>query len=118
MEAYDTAQARPYVRGPEEMSEDAVSRVRGPSRKAAYDADGNPTRALLGFCKSLGIEPSQVTLEGEPGSEYVYGERQEKGRPVIEVLPEVIPGVVMGIECPHPMRWGRRTGAGSGLSGG
>ena len=107
MEAYGTPRRLVlYVRGLEEMSEDAVSRVRGPSRKAAYDADGNPTRALLGFCKSLGIEPSQVTLEGEPGSEYVYGERQEKGRPVIEVLPEVIPGVVMGIECPHPMRWG------------
>jgi len=95
-----------YVRGLEEMSEDAVSRVRGPSKKAAYDADGNPTKALLGFCKSLGIEPSRVTLEGEPGSEYVYGERHEKGRPVTSVLPEIIPGVVMGIDCPHPMRWG------------
>ncbi|HHY76371.1 MAG TPA: glycine--tRNA ligase subunit beta [Firmicutes bacterium] len=95
-----------YVRGLEDMSEDAVSRVRGPSKKAAYDGDGNPTKALLGFCRSLGIETSQVTLEGEAGAEYVYGEKHEKGRPVQEVLPEIIPGVVLGIECPHPMRWG------------
>lgn len=95
-----------YVRGLAETSEDAVSRVRGPSKKASYDEAGSPTKALLGFCKSLGIDPSQVTLEGEPGSEYVYGEKREKGRPLRSVLPEIIPDVVMGMDCPHPMRWG------------
>ncbi|MGI6667078.1 MAG: glycine--tRNA ligase subunit beta [Bacillota bacterium] len=95
-----------YVRDLSAVSADAASRVRGPSRKAAYDAEGNPTKALLGFCRSLGMDPAEVTLEGEPGSEYVYGVRREKGRPVSSVLPEIIPGVVMGIDCPHPMRWG------------
>lgn len=89
-----------------ERSEDAFSRVRGPSKKAAYDAGGNPTRALLGFCRSIGIEPDDVTIEKENGGEYVYGEKHEMGRPVQEILPEIIPGVVMGLECPYPMRWG------------
>lgn len=95
-----------FVKGLSEKSEDAVSRVRGPSKKAAYDGDGNPTKALLGFCRSAGIEPCDVTVEEENGNEYVYGEKRAKGRPVEEVLPEVLPGVVMGLECPYPLRWG------------
>ena len=94
------------VAGLSESSQDAVTKVRGPSKKAAYDQDGNPSRALLGFAKSLGIEPSQVTILEEGGGEYVYGERQEKGRPAAAVLAETLPGVVMGLESPYPMRWG------------
>ena len=94
------------VRGLSEMSREAVLKVRGPSRKAAYDESGNPTRALLGFAKSLGVDPSQVWVEGDGGGEYVYGERREPGRPVGQVLSEVLPPVVMGLECPYPLRWG------------
>lgn len=94
------------VSGLSERSQDAVTKVRGPSKKAAYDQAGNPTRALLGFSKAVGIEPSQVTVEEEGGGEYVYGERHEEGRPVTDVLGEVLPSVVMGLESPYPLRWG------------
>ena len=89
-----------------EMSREAVFKVRGPSKKVAYDEAGNPTRALTGFAKSLGVDPSQVWVEGDGGGEYVYGERREPGRPVGQVLPEVLPPVIMGLECPYPLRWG------------
>jgi len=94
------------VSGLADRSQDAVSRVRGPSVKAAYDEDGNPTRALLGFSKSLGIDPSEVTVEKENGGEYVYGERREEGRPAPAVLAQILPPVVMGLESPYPLRWG------------
>ena len=67
-----------YVRDLSAVSADAASRVRGPSRKAAYDAEGNPTKALLGFCRSLGMDRGG-NPEGEPGSEYVYGEARKAG---------------------------------------
>src|SRR3954469_18645037 len=41
----------------EHRQEDATKEQRGPALKAAYDADGKPTPALLGFCRSQGIEP-------------------------------------------------------------
>jgi glycyl-tRNA synthetase beta chain len=87
-------------------SSDAVALVRGPSKKAAYDAGGNPTKALLGFCRSIGIDPGDAIVKDDNGSEYVYGEKFLKGRPVKELLPEILPDVVMGLECPYPMRWG------------
>ncbi|MGE5580616.1 MAG: glycine--tRNA ligase subunit beta [Bacillota bacterium] len=89
-----------------DRSGDAVTEVRGPSKKAAYDQDGNPSKALLGFAKSLGIDPSEVVLKEEAGGEYVYGRRHEKGRPAPEVLSLILPPVVMGLESPYPMRWG------------
>lgn len=94
------------VYGLSEASRDAVTKVRGPSKKVAFDADGNPTRALVGFSKSLGIDPSQVTLERENGGEYVYGEKRVKGRPAPVVLAEALPPAVMGLESPYPLRWG------------
>lgn len=95
-----------YVTGLAHKSKDATSRVRGPSRKVAFDSEGNPTKALLGFSRSLGIEPSDVVIEQESGGEYVYGLKREAGRAVQEILPEVLPPVVMGMDCPHPLRWG------------
>ena len=101
-----------------DRSGDAVTEVRGPSKKAAYDQDGNPSKALLGFARSLGIDPSEVILKEEAGGEYVYGQRHEKGRPAADVLSAILPSVVMGLESPYPMRWVTRTGAGTGPSAG
>ncbi|NLC14710.1 MAG: glycine--tRNA ligase subunit beta [Firmicutes bacterium] len=95
-----------YVTALAPRSTDITTKVRGPSKKAAYDSQGNPTRALLGFSRSLGIDPSEVVIEGEAGGEYVYGVKHEPGRPVEEILPEILPQVVLGMDCPHPLRWG------------
>lgn len=95
-----------YVTGLAPKSTDVTTKVRGPSKKAAFDGEGNPTKALLGFIRSLGIDPSEVVIEEESGGEYVYGFRHEPGRPVQEILPEILPPVVMGMDCPHPLRWG------------
>src|SRR5579871_6203071 len=40
--------------------EDSTKEQRGPALKAAYDEGGNPTQALLGFCRSQGIEPTDL----------------------------------------------------------
>src|SRR3569832_2111585 len=40
--------------------EDATKEQRGPALKAAYDDSGQPTQALLGFCRSQGIEPADL----------------------------------------------------------
>lgn len=95
-----------YVEGLAENGDDVTQKVRGPSKKAAYDQEGNPTKALLGFARSIGADPSAVTVETESGGEYVYGTKFEKGQPAPSILQKALPGVVMGMECPHPLRWG------------
>ncbi len=80
-------------------------KVRGPSKKVAYDQSGAPTRALLGFCKSQGVSPDQVVVEADRSGEYVYAVKVNPGIPVAEALRETLPGVVLGLTCPRPLRW-------------
>lgn len=95
-----------YARGLSAFSSDITVKVRGPSKKVAYDSAGMPTKALMGFCRSLGIEPSDVSIEQENNGEYVYGFKHDPGRPVNVVLGQIIPDVVLGMNCPYPLRWG------------
>ena len=98
-----------YVRWLGEKSEDAVSRVRGPSKRAAYDEAGRPTKALLGFCRSPGHRPfPQVTLEGEKRGASTLRREAGTGRPVASV-PRRSSRMVMGIDCPHPCAGETRT---------
>ncbi len=97
-----------YVTGLTEVSREAEFKVRGPSVKAAYDKEGTPTKALLGFSRSLGISPEDVVIEKSNGGEYVYGLRKVSGRSVDHALPEILPALVFGMECPHPLRWGEQ----------
>eukprot|EP00983_Pelagomonas_calceolata_P125841 1161244-Pelagomonas_calceolata.AAC.11 len=60
--------------------------VRGPPTKAAFAADGSPTKALEGFCKKNGVAPGDVTKQADAkGVEYVFAKVKEVGRPAAEV---------------------------------
>jgi glycyl-tRNA synthetase beta chain len=79
---------------------------RGPAVKAAFDDAGNPTRALTGFANSLGITPEQLdTLETDKGSWVVY-RTVEKGKPTVELLPDLVDQSLAALPIPKRMRWG------------
>ncbi|MDX1597870.1 MAG: glycine--tRNA ligase subunit beta [Marinobacter sp.] len=79
---------------------------RGPAVKAAFDDAGNPTRALTGFATSLGVTPDQLdTLETDKGAWVVY-RSVEKGRPTVELMPELVEQSLAGLPIPKRMRWG------------
>lgn len=79
---------------------------RGPAIKAAFDDSGNPTRALTGFATSLGVTPDQLdTLETDKGAWVVY-RTIEKGRPTVDLLPELVDQSLAGLPIPKRMRWG------------
>ncbi len=75
---------------------------RGPSASAAYDQSGNPTAALLGFCKSQGVDPGQARVEGD----YVWATKATPGRPADEVLAELLPDAIRSLAFEKAMRWG------------
>ena len=81
---------------------DREETVKGPPRKAAYDADGNPTQALQGFLKKnkAGIE---AIIEG---GDYVTLLRKVAGRPTAAILAENVPAIIEGLRWPKMMRWG------------
>lgn len=76
--------------------------VRGPSRDRAYDAEGRPTPALLGFCRGQGIDPSQVETAGN----YVVARVATGGGEAAQILPAAIEAAVAGLPFHRFMRWG------------
>lgn len=79
---------------------------KGPAIKAAYDADGNPTKALQGFCRGQGIDPADVLKKEIKGVEYAYAVKHIAGQKTADILPEMLTAAVHKIYFPKPMRWG------------
>lgn len=82
--------------------EDSVKDQRGPSLQAAYDASGEPTKALLGFCKSQGVEPSDLRKD----EQYVWVSKHVAGLPTSELLESILPRIILGLNFEKSMRWG------------
>ena len=93
------------IEGLDEVQPDRRTESKGPALKAAYGADGEPSKALLGFCRGQGIEPADVLTKEIKGVEYVYAVKQIAGRPTAELLPEMLSAAVHKIYFPKPMRW-------------
>lgn len=85
-----------------EKEMDREEEVKGPPRKAAYDASGNPTPALLGFLKKNAANAGDVL----DGGDYVRIRRTVPGRATTEILRQRVPQIVEGIRWPKMMRWG------------
>ncbi len=86
---------------------DRTQEIRGPSVKAGIGADGEPTKAALGFARSQGLGVDRlVRRDAGGGVEYLYALKVEPGRLTAELLPEMLPRVVLGMQFPRNMRWG------------
>ncbi len=79
---------------------------KGPALAAAFEKDGSPTKAALGFARSLGVDVASLeTLNTERGAFLGYRERQA-GRALRDVLSEILPNVLQGLPTGRRMRWG------------
>lgn len=78
---------------------------RGPALNAALDAEGQPSKALLGFAQSCGVGVDQLQkLETDKGSWYVW-RTVKPGQPVAALLPEIVDEALKALPIPRPMRW-------------
>ena len=84
---------------------DVEDTVKGPPARAAFDADGNPTKAALGFARGKGIDVADLRKAEIDGGEYVVATVKQAGRPALEVLAEGLPGFIAGIKFGKTMRW-------------
>ncbi len=85
--------------------EQALER-RGPAVAAGRDAAGEPTRALLGFAASCGVEVAQLeVLESAKGSWFVH-RAVKPGQPVAALVPAIVAEALAALPVPRPMRWG------------
>jgi glycyl-tRNA synthetase beta chain len=79
---------------------------RGPAIKAAFDGDGNPTKAAEGFARSCNTTVDQLQrLETDKG-EWLSFNIHETGKPAAELLPEIATQALNKLPIPKRMRWG------------
>ncbi len=82
-----------------------VQEFRGPPADRAFDAEGNPTKAALGFARGKGVAVEDLEVREEGGKRYVYAVKRVEGRPTHELLPGILRGLVAGIRFGKSMRW-------------
>ncbi|MES2217433.1 MAG: glycine--tRNA ligase subunit beta [Pseudomonadota bacterium] len=79
---------------------------RGPALAAAFDTDGNPTPACMGFAKSLNVTPNQlITIQNKQGT-WVGFQQVVPGKTVAELLPGIVKDALAALPIPKRMRWG------------
>lgn len=79
--------------------------LKGPSVKAAYDAEGKPTRALLGFVQGNNVDIASVYRKTTDKGEYVFCKKVLEARKTEEVLPGILEEIITAMPFPKKMRW-------------
>ncbi|MFO7651444.1 MAG: glycine--tRNA ligase subunit beta, partial [bacterium] len=79
--------------------------VQGPPRKAAFDAEGKPTRVGQGFSAAQGRKPEDLYFKSTPRGEYVFVRKAAPAVPVAELLSAGLPGLIRTLPSPKQMRW-------------
>ncbi|MFC5053938.1 glycine--tRNA ligase [Saccharothrix xinjiangensis] len=84
---------------------DAEKTARGPRVSAAFDADGNPTKAAQGFARGQGVAVEALGRVTENGVEHVAAVRTDPGRGAVEVLSGLLGEVVAELRAEKNMKW-------------
>lgn len=94
------------VKGISPFQKDMVKEITGPPVRAAFDPDGNPTKAATGFANSQGIGVSELKIKRTEKGEYVVAEIRQKGEETKTLLPDLLKRLIMSLHFPKSMRWG------------
>ena len=96
------------VSGLPESTEESVEEFRGPSVKIAFDDEGNPTKAALGFARGKGVDASALERRDENDTEYVWAVKRTPAQATADLLPAILTGLITAIPWPKTQRWGSR----------
>ncbi|MGL5825722.1 MAG: glycine--tRNA ligase [Nocardioides sp.] len=84
---------------------DHIRMVKGPRASAAFDANGEPTRALQGFARSQGLAVEALERDTIAGNEYLVARIEETGKPALTILAEILSAAVNTLRPAKNMRW-------------
>ena len=90
------------VKGLADTSAEISERHKGPSASIAYDADGNPTKAAIGFARGKGLNVADLVVEDG----YIYAETKTAGVPAKDIVTDMLPQLITGLNFPKSMHWG------------
>ena len=98
------------IKGIPDREPDREDETVGPPASVAFDEDGKPTAAALGFARKCGVDPDDLRVVTTGKGEYLGTTVKTEGRPAAMVLAEVVPRILRDLAWPKSMRWGRDEG--------
>lgn len=88
-----------------ERQTDFEELVTGPPIAAAYKADGEPTPAAAGFAKKHGVDVTALEKHETPKGTYLAYRVRQRGKATVDVLADVMGGLLRDLTFPKQMRW-------------
>ncbi|OBQ38065.1 MAG: glycyl-tRNA synthetase subunit beta [Anabaena sp. CRKS33] len=88
---------------------DREEEIKGPPAQAAFK-DGQPTKAAIGFASKQGVDISALEIRPTEKGDFVFVNKQIPGRPIADILTELVPEWVWNLEGKRLMRWGHGDG--------
>ncbi len=88
-----------------DRQEDREVVSQGPAKRAAFDADGNATKAAIGFARSRGLTVDGLEIVTTEKGEYVAARVMERGEEAAALLATRLPAILLGLKFPKSMRW-------------
>src|SRR5229473_3331553 len=97
-----------------ERQSDLEELVNGPPVAASFGPDGSPTAAAAGFAARQGVDVSALERVETPKGVYLAYRKRQRGKTAVDVLPDVLGGVLRGLTFPKMMHWDAQIDDGKG----
>ncbi len=79
----------------------------GPPKRIAFDHNGEPTKAAIGFAKKMGVDISDLEYVEKDKGEYLAYKKKEKDKSTKDILSRIVPDIILALSFPKRMRWGK-----------
>jgi len=90
----------------ETRQQDRLIERKGPAVSAAFDDQGQPTKAVQGFARSCGVEVDVLeTLETDKGAWLVF-KQEQAGAETSDIIGDILQKALAALPIPKRMRWG------------
>ena len=94
-----------WARGVPEKQGGVREEITGPPAAVAYDEDGNPGKAAIGFARAQGVDVEDLEVRETDKGPYVVAVQEKEGAPTLEILPDLLREATLSIAFPKSMRW-------------
>ena len=85
---------------------DKVVEKRGPAVNVAFDEQGQPSKAAMGWARSNGITVEQAERLITPKGEWLLYKATVSGKTIHELVPDMVVTALNKLPIAKPMRWG------------
>jgi len=92
-----------------DKQEDIFQKIKGPAYSIAYNKDSQPQKPALKFAQSQGVNVVDLIVEDTKKGKYIFASKSIIGQPTIELLSQIFPKIIKGMQFPKSMSWGEKS---------